>query len=357
RLRRAAQGAVDRRAQGVGGRPVQLLQPVPLQPQQRAGPARAVDVHADPPAVEDRHRGARRAPAVHQRSQRRNGQRRPGHDVGVVPVQRVGPVRRGAGQRRVPAAHPAFQQGADRAGQRPHAEPAGAGRRRSRAAVHPERQGRRQAAAGRVAGLGAPAAGRYGAVRTGYAGTGTGLGYGRFRSADLVLRRTGQRPEVSRRGANAGGPGTAATGRVQDPIGLASPAIPADTMNDSTSGASKGARKAGQRAVTVTDIAQAVGVSRATVSLVLRGSPLVNVDTRAKVEAELRRQRYVYNRTAANLRRRTSSSIALVINDLSNPFFAEFAAGVDEALGDRGYVTLLGSTGESPKRQQAVLTT
>jgi len=112
----------------------------------------------------------------------------------------------------------------------------------------------------------------------------------------------------------------------------------------------------GTRAVTVTDIAEAIGVSRATVSLVLRGSTLVNVDTRARVEAELRRQRYVYNRGAANLRRRTSSSVALVINDLSNPFFAEFASGVDEALGGKGYVTLLGSTGESPARQQAVLT-
>ncbi len=54
--------------------------------------------------------------------------------------------------------------------------------------------------------------------------------------------------------------------------------------NDTTTG--KSTRRAGKRAVTVTDIAQAVGVSRATVSLVLRGSPLVNVDTRAKVEAE-----------------------------------------------------------------------
>ena len=96
-------------------------------------------------------------------------------------------------------------------------------------------------------------------------------------------------------------------------------------MNDKVKPAGKGTR-----AVTVTDIAEAIGVSRATVSLVLRGSPLVNVDTRAKVEAELRRQRYVYNRGAANLRRRTSSSVALVINDLSNPFFAEFASGVDE---------------------------
>ncbi len=133
-------------------------------------------------------------------------------------------------------------------------------------------------------------------------------------------------------------------------------------MKDKATAAGKGSRPAtvrngGRRAVTVTDIANAIGVSRATVSLVLRGSPLVHAETRARVEAELRRQRYVYNRGAANLRRRTSSSVALVINDLSNPFFAEFAAGVDEALGGKGYVTLLGSTGESPERQQAVLST
>ncbi|HJR10299.1 MAG TPA: LacI family DNA-binding transcriptional regulator [Rhodanobacteraceae bacterium] len=109
------------------------------------------------------------------------------------------------------------------------------------------------------------------------------------------------------------------------------------------------------RRVTVTDIARGCGVSRATVSLVLRGSPLPAAATRAKVEAELKRQGYVYNRAAANLRQRRSSSVALVINDLSNPFFADFAAGVDEALGAAGYVTLLGSTGESPERQQRVL--
>ena len=96
-------------------------------------------------------------------------------------------------------------------------------------------------------------------------------------------------------------------------------------------------------------------MSRATVSLVLRGSPLVNKLTRARVEEELRRQGYVYNRAAANLRQRSSSSIALILNDLANPFFAEFAAGVDEALGAAGFVTLLGCTDESPAREQAVL--
>ena len=110
-----------------------------------------------------------------------------------------------------------------------------------------------------------------------------------------------------------------------------------------------------RRKITLNDIAAGCGVSRATVSLVLRGSPLVNKATRARIEEELRRQGYVYNRAAANLRRRTSSSIALVLNDLGNPFFAEFATGVDEALGEAGFVTLLGSTGESIEREQAVL--
>ncbi|MBB3227601.1 LacI family transcriptional regulator [Luteibacter sp. Sphag1AF] len=110
-----------------------------------------------------------------------------------------------------------------------------------------------------------------------------------------------------------------------------------------------------RRKVTLADIALGCDVSRATVSLVLRGSPLVNSATRARVEAELKRQGYVYNRAAANLRRRTSSSIGLVVNDLGNPFFAEFAAGADEALASAGFVTLLGNTGESPERQQAVL--
>lgn len=110
-----------------------------------------------------------------------------------------------------------------------------------------------------------------------------------------------------------------------------------------------------RRRVTLADIARACGVSSATVSLVLGGSKAVAAETRRRVEAELQRQGYVYNRAAANLRRRVSTSIALVVNDLSNPFVAEFAAGVDEALAGSGRVLLLGSSGESVQRQRAVL--
>ncbi|MCF5945148.1 LacI family DNA-binding transcriptional regulator, partial [Xanthomonas perforans] len=54
---------------------------------------------------------------------------------------------------------------------------------------------------------------------------------------------------------------------------------PEMTADDGTPGARRGA-------VTLRDIASAIGVSRATVSLVLRGSPLVHASTRARVEAE-----------------------------------------------------------------------
>lgn len=115
------------------------------------------------------------------------------------------------------------------------------------------------------------------------------------------------------------------------------------------------AERPAPRRVTLADIAAACGLSKATVSLVLRDSPLVHADTRARVRAELERQGYVYHRGAASLRRGGSNAVALVVNDLANPFFAEFAAGVDAALAEAGYVLLLGSTGESPERQQAVL--
>ena len=56
------------------------------------------------------------------------------------------------------------------------------------------------------------------------------------------------------------------------------------------------------RRVTVTDVASAAGVSRSTVSLVLRDSPLVKRETRQRVEVAIDRLGYVYNRNAANLR-------------------------------------------------------
>jgi len=109
--------------------------------------------------------------------------------------------------------------------------------------------------------------------------------------------------------------------------------------------------------VTVIDIAKAAGVSKSTVSLVLQGSPLVNEVTRAKVTAVMRELGYVYNRGAANLRQSSAKSkiIGVVVNDLTNGFFAEVAVGVDMVVQSAGFVQFLANTNESVDRQLEVI--
>ncbi len=102
---------------------------------------------------------------------------------------------------------------------------------------------------------------------------------------------------------------------------------------------------------TVKDIARHAGVSRATVSLVLRNSPLVAEATRAGVQSSIDSLGYVYDRAAANLRARLTHTVGLVICEITNPFYAELAAGIDDALDQAGWVAFVANTAESPDRQ------
>ena len=102
---------------------------------------------------------------------------------------------------------------------------------------------------------------------------------------------------------------------------------------------------------TVKDIARHAGVSAATVSLVLRNSPLVAEATRAGVQASIDSLGYVYHRAAANLRGRLTHTVGLVICEITNPFYAELAAGIDDALDHAGWVAFIANTAKSPIRQ------
>jgi LacI family transcriptional regulator len=64
---------------------------------------------------------------------------------------------------------------------------------------------------------------------------------------------------------------------------------------------------------------------------------------------------YVYNRAAANLRSSNVGLIGLVINDLRNPFFTEFATSAQMAFSARGYATVIANTDEDPKLQAQVV--
>ena len=64
---------------------------------------------------------------------------------------------------------------------------------------------------------------------------------------------------------------------------------------------------------------------------------------------------YVYNRGAANLRKAHSNVIGMVINDLTNPFFAELAVGMERVFQSAGIVPFIANTAENPVRQEEVL--
>ena len=91
---------------------------------------------------------------------------------------------------------------------------------------------------------------------------------------------------------------------------------------------------------TLEQVAKVAGVSRATVSRVVNGSPRVSGDVRRAVEAAIAELGYVPNRAARSLVTRRSDSIAVVIAEpsgrvFSDPFFPRLLRGISASLSAR----------------------
>lgn len=109
--------------------------------------------------------------------------------------------------------------------------------------------------------------------------------------------------------------------------------------------------------VTLRQIAQRAGVSTGTVSMVLNHNPLVAAATREHVQRIIREIGYVYDRSAAQLRKKRSNIVGVSVCDLRNPYFAEVAAGIEASLDELGQALFLCNAGESVARQTRFLET
>ena len=89
-------------------------------------------------------------------------------------------------------------------------------------------------------------------------------------------------------------------------------------------------------AITIKDVAEQSGVSVATVSNVLNNPDRVRVDTRERVREVIDRLGFVPNRSARQLVGATSTTLAFLVYDISNPFFADVAAGVEDVARRHG---------------------
>ncbi len=87
----------------------------------------------------------------------------------------------------------------------------------------------------------------------------------------------------------------------------------------------------------IKDVAQAAGVSTATVSRVLANKSRVNAETRKRVLEAIEQLNYRPNLIARSLRVQKSAKIGLVVSDIRNPFFTAISRAVEDAAYEQGY--------------------
>lgn len=99
--------------------------------------------------------------------------------------------------------------------------------------------------------------------------------------------------------------------------------------------------------VTVHDVARAAGVSIASVSRALNGQPGVGRETADRVRALAAELGYAPNEIARSLLAKRTDSVALLLPDITNPFFPELVKGVQTVADRRGVTLLLSESSDS----------
>lgn len=94
----------------------------------------------------------------------------------------------------------------------------------------------------------------------------------------------------------------------------------------------------------IQDVAKKANVGVGTVSRVLNNNRYVSEKTRKKVEAAIEELQYTPNELARNLYHKKTNTIAVIVPDISNPFYSSLVNEIEQYLRMQGYKTLLCNT-------------
>ncbi|MBB3396420.1 MULTISPECIES: LacI family DNA-binding transcriptional regulator [unclassified Rhizobium] len=111
-----------------------------------------------------------------------------------------------------------------------------------------------------------------------------------------------------------------------------------------------------RRATSLKDVADAAGVSVATVSRLLNGSLQLPPETKQRIDSAIQALKYEPNPHARRLSRGRSDTIGLVVPDIANPFFATLVSAVEEEADKRGLALSLHATLNRPGREISYVT-
>jgi DNA-binding LacI/PurR family transcriptional regulator len=107
--------------------------------------------------------------------------------------------------------------------------------------------------------------------------------------------------------------------------------------------------------VRLADVANAAGVSTSTASRALAGATVVAPSTRGRIQRIARELGYEPNLAARQLVTGRGQSIALVLPDLANPFYAGVAKGLQQRVRAAGLMAVIADTDEDPENERALL--
>jgi LacI family transcriptional regulator, fructose operon transcriptional repressor len=107
--------------------------------------------------------------------------------------------------------------------------------------------------------------------------------------------------------------------------------------------------------VSIKEVAEAAGVSTATVSRVLSNGLHVRSEVRARVMAAVERLGYRPNLVARSLRSQQSNTLGLIVSDIRNPFFTSISRAVEDVAYEQGFSIFLCNTDENPEKEAIYL--
>ena len=106
-------------------------------------------------------------------------------------------------------------------------------------------------------------------------------------------------------------------------------------------------------AITIKDIAKALGLSTSTVSRALRGSYEISAETRKLVLEYAEKLNYRPNPIALSLKEKRSRSIGIVVCEIANNFFSQVINGIESVAYKKGYYVIISQSHESFEREVA----
>jgi len=113
----------------------------------------------------------------------------------------------------------------------------------------------------------------------------------------------------------------------------------------------------GSQRVTMKEIARETGFSVNTVSKALRDAPDLSVQTKRMIRDVAKRLGYVANNMASALRSGYSSVLALIVGDISNPFFGILCKEIEQQAARHNYTVIVFNTEEDPEKEDRAIRT